>query len=302
MQATISGIWQLFLADVHLSSEFVNSILAFVTALSAAGAGTWILKALADRRSARMADEAGDADRKRAERKDVVTYYESLMERMRADHDRMRQLWDKEREGTIRERDRIRSDYYALREEAAQMRDRLAAMSGLGSEGIERMDPVVVMNDSGIICWLNDPACAFLGYRPTEILGQPIFKIIPSKRHAYVRGVLLAQTEKLLGLPDWQPIKHLESGVVMRRDESTMPIEVVINGFRVPCRFPAPKGTETNWIPTFRVHLRPRWTSTVTTVNMPDVTLNSADGFSDLTTGDPSQSDSDENLPKVPNK
>lgn len=302
MKPTLSGLRHLFLADVQLSSDFLNTLLAFVTALSAAGAGTWILKALADRRAARMADEAGDADRKRAERKDVVTYYESLMERMRADHDRMRQLWDKEREGTIRERDRIRSDYYALREEAAQMRDRLAAMSGLGSEGIERMDPVVVMNDSGVICWLNDPACAFLGYRPMEILGQPIFKIIPPKRHDYVRGVLTAQSEKLLGLPEWQPIKHLESGVVMRRDESTMPIEVVINGFRIPCRSPTPKGTETTWIPAFRVHLRPRWTSTVSTVNMPDVTLNSADGFSELTTGDPSNNDSNENLPKVPKK
>lgn len=292
---------------VPISSDTLTSLLTVVTVLASVGLGTWLLRAapalmklLRDRRQGKLEASAALSKQRRQDQRDMSDHYEEIITRLNRQHDEALAVWTQDRNRLIQERDQASAAHHALAIEAARMQDRLAIYQGIGPEGAERMDPVLVVSGAGRICWVNDPAGTFLGYTTLALLGHSILRVIAPERHEHVRELFRKLVVELMRQPPWYPIRHLVAGVAQRRDGSTIKICIIINGLRIPHKVtvPVPGGEPITLeveVPAFRLHLRERWENEETAMNVPNISLNSSDGIPTVatTTGEEVQGEED---------
>lgn len=284
-----------------------DTLKILATILVSVPVGTWIINFLtawwkrqadkaklsneseAARDTRRREDEAARVLQRREDEKGAVEHYLNIIRMKDEEYDENRNLWYKERAQLLKERDRISAAYHELVVQATMMQDRLLVFQGMGSEGAERMDPILVLDTAATIRWANDPAGTFLGWPTLGLIGQPVNKIIAPDRHAFFSGEFQQIIARLNSMPEGYPLLHRYVGRARRRDGSVIKVCVIINGFRLyeKVKWKAPDGRDAEQdviIPVFRVHLRQRWETSDLAVASTPIPLNSSTSSSGIQT------------------
>jgi PAS domain-containing protein len=277
-------------------SDVSQTVISIIAAIGTAGVGTFVLNWLRERREARSQSKKEDREsetardtRRREDERGAIEHLNRIIEmkdreyeQQRKEHDEDKELWYKERAGLLRERDRISAAYQNLAVQATMMQDRLAVLQGIGPEGAERMDPILVLDDDAVIRWANDPAGTFLGWPTLVLIGQPVTKIIAPERHEFFAREFRQIVDRLMSLPDGYPLLHRYVGRAQRSDGSVIKVCVIMNGFRLykTVKWRTPDGRDVEQevvLPVYRVHLRQRWETSDVAARLVPIPSNSSD-------------------------